>query len=63
MNDPQQPLLLSVQEAAKILGIGRDATYRLVHSGELRSVRVGRHILVPRTELLEFIERATHPAN
>jgi excisionase family DNA binding protein len=53
-----EPLLLSVRDAARELGIGRDAAYALVRSGRLRSVRVsGRHLLIPRTELVAFIAR------
>lgn len=55
---PPQPLLVGVREAARELGIGRDAAYQLVHEGRLRVVRVsGRRLLVPRNELRRFIER------
>lgn len=50
-------LLLGVREAAHQLGIGRDATYALIREGRLRSVRVGRKVLVPRMELSAFVER------
>ncbi len=40
---------LSVQEAAKKLGMGRDAAYDAFHRGELPgAVRIGRRILVAR---------------
>jgi excisionase family DNA binding protein len=51
------PLLLGVREAARELGVGRDAAYRLVRSGRLRSVSVAGRRLVPRTELEEFCRR------
>lgn len=51
------PLLVSVKQAARELGLGRDATYALVQSGRLRSVRVGTRRLVPRPELAAFVER------
>lgn len=54
-----RPLLLSVRQAAAELGCGRDACYRLVREGRLRSVRVGRKVLIPRTELAAFVERET----
>lgn len=50
-------LLVSVRDAARELGIGRDSTYALVREGRLRSISVGRRILVPRTELEAFVER------
>ena len=51
-------LLVSVREAAQILGLARDRTYELVRSGELRSLSVGRKRLVPRMELEAWIERS-----
>jgi excisionase family DNA binding protein len=50
-------LLLSVREAAQELGLGRDSTYALVREGRLRTVRVGRRVLIPATELEDFIRR------
>lgn len=51
------PLLVSVREAAAELGLGRDSVYRCVAEGRLRSVRVNRKVLIPRTELVAFVER------
>ena len=52
------PLLIGVREAARRLGIGRDAAYELIHRGRLRSIRVaGRRVLIPLSELGAFVER------
>lgn len=51
------PLLIGPQEGAREMGIGRDAMYRLIHEGRIHVVRVGRRILIPRTELVAFVER------
>ena len=44
--EPQKPaserILLTVEEAAKRLGIGRTFAWRLVRTGELESVQIGR---------------------
>jgi excisionase family DNA binding protein len=40
------PELLSIEEAARRLGIGRTAMYGLLTSGRVRSVRIGRRRLV-----------------
>ncbi len=37
-----------VEEAAKILGIGRNLAYELVRSGQIPSLRLGRRIVVPK---------------
>ena len=39
---PSPKVLLTVAEAAVILGIGKTTTYALVRSGELESVLIGR---------------------
>lgn len=40
-------LTYTVEEAAEALGISRAAAYRCVKRGELRSVQLGRRIVVP----------------
>jgi excisionase family DNA binding protein len=49
------PRLLSIDEAAAMLGIGRTAMYGLIGSGKCGSVKVGRRRLVPSTSLTTFI--------
>lgn len=50
------PLLLRVEEAAKVLGLGRDRVYGLVRSGQLTTVRVGARRFVSRHEIERFID-------
>jgi excisionase family DNA binding protein len=50
-------LLLTVEEAALRLGIGRSLAWRLVRSGELPSVRLGRLVRIPERALEEWITR------
>ena len=52
----ERPLLVTVDEAAELLGIGRTKTYRLIAAGQLRTVQIGRRRLVPRSELHAFID-------
>lgn len=42
---------LSVTEVQQILGIGRTKTYRMVTSGEIPAVKIGRLVRVNRAEL------------
>ena len=49
-----QPRTLTVEQAAKILGIGRSPAYELVHTGDIPSLRLGRRIVVP---VAQFAER------
>lgn len=50
------PLLLTVNELASVLRIGRNAAYQLVNDGEIQSIRVGRSIRIPRNALIQFME-------
>ena len=49
------PLALRVEELMPILGIGRNTAYELVRSGQIRSIKIGRQIRVPRDAVAEFI--------
>jgi excisionase family DNA binding protein len=45
--------LLSIEQAAQALGIGRTALYSEIGAGRIRSVKVGRRRLVPSSAISE----------
>lgn len=47
MDATTHPLTLTVEQAAKVLGIGRSTAYELVHTGDIPSLRLGRRLVVP----------------
>lgn len=49
------PIALTVNEVAQLLGIGRDSAYALVRCGAIHSVRIGRLLRVPRSEVDRFL--------
>ena len=49
-------LMLTVEEAARRLGLGRTLVYQLISSGELESVTVGRLRRVPAECLAEYVK-------
>lgn len=51
-----QPLLLSTDEAAVVLGIKRTTLFRLLAEDKLPSVLIGRRRLVPRDSLEQYVE-------
>jgi excisionase family DNA binding protein len=51
---PEPERLLSLDEAARLLGIGRTALYRELDTGRLRSVKVGRRRLIPSSAVAEL---------
>ena len=50
------PMTLRVEDLMPILGIGRNTAYELIRCGQIRSVRVGWQIGIPREALLEFLD-------
>ena len=51
------PMTLRVEDLMPLLGIGRNTAYELIRSGQIRSVRIGRQIRIPRDALLEFLRK------
>ena len=50
-------LLLTVEEAAEMLRVGRTTMYALIKSGEIESVPVGRLRRVPAECVTEYVHR------
>jgi excisionase family DNA binding protein len=63
MSDQQQstthiePLLIRVEEAARILSLSRSTIYQMLDSGELPSVRCGTARRIPIASLHEWISK------
>jgi excisionase family DNA binding protein len=47
---------VTVEEAAKALGIGRAAAYDAVKRGEIPAIRIGRRVVVPRSGLERLLQ-------
>ena len=55
--DTSKRTLLTVEEAAKRLNIGRTKTYSLVRSGHIGSVQIGRLRRIPAEEVEAYAAR------
>jgi len=51
------PLMLSVPDVAKVLGISRAGAYELAHSKEFPSMKIGSRIIIPKDKFLIWIEK------
>ncbi len=49
---------LTVAEVAAVMRVSKMTVYRLVHSGELPAVRVGRSFRVPEDAVDEYLRRS-----
>ena len=57
-----QRLTLTIEETAKLLGIGRQLAYDRVKTGEIPVIKIGRRLLVPRSALEKLLANPT-PVN
>jgi excisionase family DNA binding protein len=58
----EKPKTLSVPEAGRWLGIGRNASYEAARRGDLPVIRIGRLLRVPVVALERKLDRAGEPA-
>ncbi len=49
------PLVLSVEDLADTLDIGRNKAYTLVSTGRIRTLRLGNHYRIPRESFISFL--------
>lgn len=54
---PQQRVLLTVNQTAELLSISDDQVYRLLRRGELTSLKIGRLRRIPRAALDTWIDQ------
>ncbi|HYL08036.1 MAG TPA: helix-turn-helix domain-containing protein [Candidatus Udaeobacter sp.] len=57
-----ETLLLTAEEAATVLGIGRTKVFELLAVGELPAIRIGRCVRIPRHELVGWIDEKVRNA-
>lgn len=55
LSDP----LLTVEEAAEALGTGPRFPRRLIAERRIRYVKVGRHVRIPESALIEYVSAGT----
>lgn len=55
MHSTENRVVLTIEEAARHLGIGRTLMYSLVMTGQIKSVTIGRLRRVPTAALHDYI--------
>jgi excisionase family DNA binding protein len=51
-----QSELLTIPEFCAQVNVGRTNAYRLINEGQVKAVKLGKKTLIPRTEMLRWIE-------
>ena len=54
--------LLKIEEAARVLSLGRSKTYQLVMEGAIPSIHIGRSRRIPAAALERWIDQRTQEA-
>ena len=49
------PDVLSVKQLCEILDIGKNTAYRLLQSGEIKSIKIGKVYKIPKKSLKDYI--------
>jgi excisionase family DNA binding protein len=52
---PPEPLLLSVLDAASVIGISRATMFKLLKAGSVQAVKLGRRTLIPMQSLRDYV--------
>ena len=51
------PDVLSVKQLCEILNIGKNTAYRLLQSGEIKSIKIGKVYKIPKKEVRRYLNR------
>lgn len=57
-----EKLAFFVNEVAKLTGLSNQKVRRMVKAGELKSIRAGKRVLVPRPALEDFLREGVRNA-
>ena len=52
--------LLDMTDLQDALGIGRSMAYRLIKGGQIRHLRIGKSIKIPKCWLVDFVEASCY---
>ena len=52
------PDVLSVKQLCEILDIGKNTAYRLLQSGEIRSIKIGKVYKIPKKYVKAYISKS-----
>lgn len=57
------PLLLTINQVAAMLNLGRTKTYEIVRSGKIKSLKIGSRRLIPCEEVEKYINDVSDDQN
>jgi excisionase family DNA binding protein len=60
-HQPVEPICVRVNDAARMIGVGRTKLYELISAGELETVKIGSATRVTTASLHELVGRCRLP--
>ena len=58
---PVEPICVKVNDAARMIGVGRTKLYELIASGEIEAVKLGKSTRIMTARLHELVMRQREP--
>lgn len=55
--------VLQIKDIMNILEIGRNSAYKLISNGNIKSLRIGRNIRIPKIYLLDYLTTESYNKN
>lgn len=52
--------IMTIDQIAQALGVGKNTAYRLIHEREIGSRRVGHKFIIPKSCLIDFVQSARY---
>jgi len=52
------PDILTVSQLCEVLHIGKNTAYKLLQSGEIKSVKIGKVYKIPKKFIMDFLYKA-----
>ncbi|MFA7585194.1 MAG: helix-turn-helix domain-containing protein [Novosphingobium sp.] len=59
---PSEPICVRVNEAARMIGVGRTKLYELIAAGEVKTVKLGKATRITTASLQELVRRRSGQA-
>ena len=54
----EYPDVVEVEDLQKMLRLGRNAIYRILKEGKIKTIKIGKRYIVPKRSVIEFLETA-----
>ncbi|WP_156839840.1 helix-turn-helix domain-containing protein [Novosphingobium aquimarinum] len=59
---PVEPICVRINDAARMIGVGRTKLYELISTGELETVKIGKSTRVTTASIHDLVKRRCSPS-